>query len=870
MGINKRINSAMTTMYSGMGDDNSDQLAVAGSRLSSGSLDALSDDFGSLRISAPTTYNTNATTMDTQAQKQFKAYQVNDHFANSAFISHLQEGESEGESGSNSESVLEHGSESVLAHESDSALANDSVLEYGTVQRQGNPGNAPASAQFLPYMRHAPQEKRAPSPSMHGLTFSYEDDNAPGGSHDQSTAALPHPLTREPPSALIIKDIGELSGQVLNTFKKKNEQRERASDTSQLRNSHADSLSDIPNDSSVVDDHGESLSDLPNDSLVLHDHGESLSDLPNDSSVLHDHADSLSDPSQLHDHADSLSDDPALAAKEVYRNLLRSQGSLFNMKRGTGIPGPGHGPGHGHTRTVSNTVSTRGPPSSASIRLPSNPHLNELNLITPGSIGYRFKHSKGLWVPEEEAEAEAEGETETTTTMMMTTMQGDSHSHSHSHSNSNSNSNSHTHTASTFTMDESGDTSVGETTTPLIAPRVDRATVLGRVGRVQRATASEGESTSAGEIEDPSPLLSLLVQRVPASQPDWTRVHSVDLSGATSLRGLAQYLPQLVSLTATHSDIASLADVPPTVRTLDLSDGAVGDALGSLAPGNRVEQLVLARCRLRANLSVVASAPSLRAADLGGNAIVSLGGLGSAAVANLRLCDNALRGSVDMRRVVGANDNRLGGWLAVCELDLSGNAVGQVANIASLPALRTLCVRNNASCALEVCAGGGESGLRVLRLDGSPGVVLDLSGFPHLESLTVSGDAIVMGSHQFPATLRTLEIRGGDARGVAALLQRLPRDTRLETLSVEAIPQLQQLPCNTMTSLVELRIRDCGISSASALVRGLPYPNTIRTLDTRGNPLLQRHMRSGNNARFRAELEGVVREACPFLREFLQ
>ncbi|GMM55982.1 Nud1 protein [Maudiozyma humilis] len=850
----------MTTMYSGLGDDNSDVRAVSDSLDSSGSLDALSDEFGSLRISAPTTYNTNATTLDTQQQRQFKQYQVNDHFANSAFISRLQEDSGELESSDsalldsgNEQSVLEHNNNSILEH-SDAPLADDSVLEYGTVQRPAKSGSGEAGqgAQFLPYMRHPQaQPQRGPSPNMHGLTFSYEGGDEPSDAGEYRANAPRalgrEPPTREPPSALIIRDIGELSGQVLNTFKRKNEQRERGEGEGGAHSSPGN--------------------------------GESLED--------------------------PLSDDPALAAKEVYRNLLRSQGSLFNMKRpgvsraGSTVASSGNG-SLGHTRAVSNTVSTRGPSAASA-------PLNELNLITPGSIGYRFKHSKGLWVPDEEADAETE--TNTTTTMMMTT-QGDSQYPDDSkgeEQNDREQGGAQSDREQGGAPERSGNESPlalaqepGDTTTPLIAPRVDTAGVLNRARSAQSAreprkdTEAASASASATATSAAPPLLSLLVARVPASQPDWARVHSVDLSDAgaavTSLRGLAQYLPQLVELVARDTGIAALDGVPPTVRTLDLSGSAVGDALAALPEGNRVEQLCLARCRLRANLSVLAGAPSLRNADLRGNGIVSLGGLGSATVCALDLRDNALAGAVDLRRVAGANDNRLGGWLQLESLDLGGNALAQLTNVAALPALRTLRVGENKGALLVSASTDNNStvspthsGVRTLDLTGSPGVTLDLAGFPQLETLAVHGDTCFTGG-LLPPSLHTLEVRGGTPQGVAAVLALLPRDTRLETLRVCDIPQLQGLQhtqCARLTTLRELCVRDCGVSGAQALLAGLPYPNAIRALDIRGNPLLQRRMRTrrdnaadkdnrdldGAAAAFKEQLEGVVRTACPFLQE---
>lgn len=847
--VREAVTIIMTTMYSGLGDDNSDVRAVSDSLDSSGSLDALSDEFGSLRISAPTTYNTNATTLDTQQQRQFKQYQVNDHFANSAFISRLQEDSGELESSDsalldsgNEQSVLEH-NESILEH-SDAPLADDSVLEYGTVQRPAKSGSGEAGpgagAQFLPYMRHpqAQPQQRGPSPNMHGLTFSYEGGDEYGNNNNGANAprALARePPTREPPSALIIRDIGELSGQVLNTFKRKNEQRERGEGEGGAHSSPGN--------------------------------GESLDD--------------------------PLSDDPALAAKEVYRNLLRSQGSLFNMKRpgvsraGSTVASSGNG-SLGHTRAVSNTVSTRGPSAAP---------LNELNLITPGSIGYRFKHSKGLWVPDEDADAETE--TNTTTTMMMTT-QGDSHYPDDSkgeEQNDREQGGAPERSGSGSESDSALAQEPGDTTTPLIAPRVDTAGVLNRARSAQSArepaprTAAQPASASASVASATPPLLSLLVARVPASQPDWARVHSVDLSDAgaavTSLRGLAQYVPQLVELVARDTGISALDGVPPTVRALDLSGSAVGDALAALPEGNRVEQLCLARCRLRANLSVLAGAPSLRTADLRGNGIVSLGGLGHAAVCSLDLRDNALTGAVDLRRVAGANDNRLGGWLQLETLDLGGNALAQLTNVAALPALRTLRVGGNKGALLVSASTDNStvspthSGVRTLDLTGSPGVTLDLGGFPQLETLAVHGDTCFTGG-LLPPSLHTLEVRGGTAQGVAAVLALLPSDTRLETLRVYDIPQLQGLQhtqCARLTTLRELCVRDCGVSGAQALLAGLPYPNAIRALDIRGNPLLQRRMRTRRDnaadkdnrgfgsAAFKDQLEGVVRTACPFLQD---
>ncbi|SMN21620.1 similar to Saccharomyces cerevisiae YOR373W NUD1 Component of the spindle pole body outer plaque, required for exit from mitosis [Maudiozyma saulgeensis] len=858
-------------MFAGIEYNNSDEVYNGSSHTQSDdmsdSLGALSDELGSFHISQPTTYATNATTLNSKISKPLKAYQTNNSFSESAFISQFHDDNDkdnddiEYDSSVSPSSVLlnkDLEEEETNDNDDDDYHEHESIMDYGTVNRRTQKSTRGTTMeisppQFIPYMK---SHMKSTSP-VQRLNFSYNNDNGelPLSSEDLKSMienedgliALNNnnknnnktgSRTREPESALIIRDIGELSGQMMNTFKKKNE-------LQQSRIYHDETTSEpIYND--------ENNENKTTNNSNSNDDG--VNEFAN-SSVFED-------------------EDPALAAKQVYNNLLRTQGSRFDMKR----------------NITNRTISTRG----SSVSGTNHNNSNELNLITPSSIGYRFKHSKGIWVPEDEFQNISTSQVEETTATTTTNTSKMNHS-------------STKNTTSTFTMEEEEEEETQDdivnSTTPLDPPRVDQETLIksvfsqGRPNNVtdlnQREALKDTSklsdipemSFSGNKQQTVSLLLSALESTVP-HPTNWEQVHDLKISHQRTLRSvvaLGTYTPNLIKLDVSHNKIGNVEGLPITLKELGLRDNEINDTFCIFAEDNRLHILDLSHNLLARNLQILKSSHNLLSVDVSHNSIVSLAELGDSMIRSLDVSYNLLSGIIDFEKVVLQNDNRLGGWLTLESLDLSGNTrITELRHLEKLPCLKMLRVNDISGLMITHTESSALHELEIIcsynGKEGNSGEILDLKGFPYLKILSIDSEK-VFGS-AMPPTLRTVTIMGDqnreqNSKHFSDTLSKIPR----EICSLNIIDSLQLDPLSLLdpayfNGLQQLSLKGCGVGSAYALLSRLPSPQTLQRLDISGTPLAKRRILAVSSSvdgrnQFKKQLTGLVRATCPALQQLI-
>jgi len=860
-------------MFAGMEYNNSDEIHT-GSNLSQGdddlsdSLGALSDELGSFHISQPTTYATNATTLDSKISKPLKAYQTNNSFSESAFISQFHDENDrdndnvEYDSSVSPSSVLLNKdlSEDIvrLNNDDDDDYDRESIMEYGTVNRRAKQSTRGTTMeisppQFIPYMK---SHMKSTSPT-HRLNFSYNNDNGglPLSSEDledmveneqeQEPAVLRKHKTgmkaREPESALIIKDIGELSGQMMNTFKKKNE-------LQQSRIYHDETTSD-----SLYNDYNNGNKTTSNNN----DDDEGVNEFTN-SSMFED-------------------EDPALAAKQVYNNLLRKQGSRFDMKR----------------NITNRTISTRG----SSVSGTSHNNNKELNLITPSSIGYRFKHSKGIWVPEDEFQNVSSSQMADTTATTTTNTSKMNHS-------------STKNTTSTFTMEEEEGTqdvirdNIANSTTPLDPPRVDQETLLKSVfsqnnsnmvvnspkqetlNNATRLSDIPEISFSSSKQQAVSLLMSALQSTVPHST-DWKQVHDLKILHQRTLRsvvGLGTYTPNLIKLNLSHNKIGNVEGLPITLKELCLRDNEINDTFCTFTDNNRLHTLDLSHNLLSRNLQILKSSHNLLTVNVSHNNIVSLAELGDSMIRSLDVSYNMLNGIIDFEKIVLQNDNRLGGWLTLESLDLSGNPkITELRHIEKLPCLKVLRVNDVPNLMITHTQSSSLQELEILcsyngAEEDNKHTDLDLEGFPYLKVISLDGERRLNSA--MPSTLRSVTIMGNhnrdyDNKRFGDTLSKIPRDiSSLNIIDTFQMDPLSLFEPTYFRGLQQLSIKGCGIGSAYALLSRLPCSQTLQILNVSDTPLVKRKIKAvvssieGRNE-FKKQLTGLVHSTCPALQQLI-
>ena len=585
------------------------------------------------------------------------------------------------------------------------------------------------------------QEQRSSKNSTSTITNTTSSNN-----NSSSSSSV-----RDPQSALVVNTgVGDLSGQILNTFKRQNELRQQSNKTGLIGGERLTTIND-------------------------NEYSE-----------------------QEEEDDDEDDDDPAFEAKQIYDNVLRTHGPVFatttKMRTDT------------NTLDTSQKLTSNGPiDNELKPRYNGVSGVENLNLITPGSIGYKFKQSKGEWVLENEllndlstihnntttttttnnftsATIPTRNSTNTTTgssTSTSTSTKGDiisSDDGTNGTNNSTGTSTNHnlnfeldvtntgytdkTHNTTDNTSKGNDNTQTGgpifrkpsevlnlnnlDTTTdssiinPDITSQIDTPKLKDNVLLMQQLLLQTGKDTdkeshnnnnnkklrndltfihpsdvtnvSALDIttikENKHDLVALLTRTLSTTgDHDWTKVFELTITNNPNFKnfvGLSHYLPNLIKINFQHNSLSIInGDIPPTCKLLNLADNDIRTAFCLFDNNNSLEELNLSYNKISPSLQPLANCHNLLKVNLSHNQIKSLDNLGDSRIRQLDLSYNELPGTIDFARVVDSNQNKFGGWLTLEELDLSGNNIKRVQNLHRLPNLKTLKLDGNYGCTLD-------------------------------------------------------------------------------------------------------------------------------------------------------------------------
>lgn len=709
--------------------------------------------------------------------------------------------------------------------------------------------------------------------------------------------------TRDPQSALVVTTgVGDLSGQILNTFKRQNELRQQSNKNGLIGSERLTTIND-------------------------------------------------------NEYSEGEDDDPAFEAKQIYDNVLRTHGPVFAATN--------------KNETNINTSGSNGPVSSGKPRYNNgrSSRVENLNLITPGSIGYKFKQSKGEWVLENELlnDLSTIHNNTTTTTNNFTSSSIPTNTNTNTNSNTTSTtvrSKNSTGSSSTTTnhseldvIDKSfniiaTDTSKSEnnktdeeheritdsssiinpdTTSLIDTPRLKDNVLLMHQLLLQRNKNKERNNNnnkiiinhpsdvtnvSALDIttikENKHDLVALLTETLPRETVDWTQVEELKITGTPNFEnfiGLSQYLPNLVKINFQRNSISNINidDVPSRCKLLNLSHNNIKTPFCVFRTDNCIEELNLSYNSISPSLQILTNCHNLLRVNLSHNRINSLDHLGNSRIRHLDLSFNELYGTIDFARVVkSGNNNKFGGWLTVEELDLSWNNIKAVQNLHLLPNLKTLILDGNYGCTIDElslakCCEHGLERLSMLnvgkrqRKTKSTSIIADvhtrIKVFPKLRELSITGGIEGEGDHNndtlqllatrcqiTSSTLTTLRITNCSN----ATLQRFLHSTvtssmYLTDLSIEStIDSIDFRSLQLNFQLKQLKLIDVGLASCYDLLRYVLFNGDdvrlrLQKIDVSRNPLVRRRLhrngRSGDDDEFLERLRGLLRRCCPEIRE---
>ncbi|AGO12075.1 AaceriADR416Wp [[Ashbya] aceris (nom. inval.)] len=554
-------------------------------------------------------------------------------------------------------------------------------------------------------------------------------------------------------------------------------------------------------------------------------------------------------------------DDPAQAAKDVFENVLRQQKSNFFSMRDAGEPRSGDSGGDsdadffvgGRTESQLNGLESRTASSSSFHSEPLSPsppgsqardsesRQAKLKLITPEDAGMVFDHEHGVWEPLEGLQKRTVsstniGASHTVNTSLSYEETGDSRTPNHA---------------------VRSDSYVYQDDTPLAPPQLaEKFKIPADVTSTgeHSVTASEqlisqgaprtayltGVNISPGNVTDiqqletsfslsQSAVVRVLLDVIPNKQ-DWANVEELELSGKqlSTLIGLDQVVRNCFTLDVSNNELNSLQGVPAGCIHLNCSNNGIGSYM-SLTHLPHLETLCLSNNKLNhKNLSLLEPCRHLKVVDLSFNSISGLHYLPTKAhVQKLNLSHNKLAGVVDFLQLCKESI----AWRHIEELDLSGNKITCVRNLAYLAHLRILRLDGNP---IEVIDGEGNAQIRTLTMTNNP-ALQTVEGFPALRILKCRGESLQLVGGSLPETLETLEIVGGYKNSFKRwnwpeVLPKYLRTLRLRRMQLSAVP-----PIISRIPLRSLDLSHNCIINTTQLLHALP--NTLQELNLFGNPL---------------------------------
>ncbi|QLL34140.1 hypothetical protein HG536_0F04660 [Torulaspora globosa] len=637
------------------------------------------------------------------------------------------------------------------------------------------------------------------------------------------------------------------------------------------------------------------ISGIPTNTFKRHDHQMKRQQLTNTESLSQDVGEQEDEEEKGATDLDDV--DPALEARGVFDNILKTQKSNYDFQQGRDEPLAGSRNRYESDGTSSYLGET---PSSLSPNFEPYPEKPAgIKLITPEEMGLVFDNVNGVWYkPPAKNQDISSSRTIDNADSTMSNISKDQHGIEGIIAASAMMKFGRSKKEARPSLPENTDTVEEryeiEDDTPLDLPQISPEYLL-QANAMKNDKKSSGNNatqnmianvTTVSQVEtsfqqSKRELISIITDILPAHKISWSRVRRIDLQDKqlSQVIGLNEILPHLTDCDLSDNDLRGLLGVPTGVLRLSCRNNRISSAYLSLDTLPHLETIDLSHNSIGHNVNILSSSIHLRHVNLSHNKIRSLsGGLGPSRIIKLDLSNNDISGAIDFAQLVrhDRHDEGERGWLSLEELNLSNNKITRLRNVRCLKSLRVLKIDGNPIKELIETAGAIEttvrSNLRTLSITNTQNALTRLGTliasttfrdeipYRRLRILRTDSFSRFCRIRSMPRTLEELSIQGGK---VEALPSWSIFPSSLRKLSLKSLQDLREIPhtlAYQLPSLQELDLSRNQLNSCYKLVRALPTSCLVK-LSIKDNPL-------SSSEKDKRDLTKVIGMVCPRLTSF--
>ncbi|QLQ81748.1 hypothetical protein HG537_0F05090 [Torulaspora globosa] len=586
--------------------------------------------------------------------------------------------------------------------------------------------------------------------------------------------------------------------------------------------------------------------------------------------------------------------DPALEARGVFDNILKTQRSNYDFQQGREEPQTGRNR-YESDETSSYLGET---PSSLSPNFGAYPEKpTGIKLITPEEMGLVFDNVNGVWYkPPAKNQDISSSRTIDNADSTISNISKDQHAIEGFNAPSAVTKLGRSKIEARPSLPENTDTieesNEIEDDTPLDIPQINPEYLV-QVNAMKKDKKSSGSNTTQNMIanitsvsqvetsfqQSKRELISIITDILPARKISWSRVRRIDLQDKqlSQVMGLNEILPQLTDCDLSNNQLRGLLGVPPSVVRLSCTNNRISSAYLCLDTLPHLETIDLSHNCIGHNINILSSSIHLRQVNLSHNKIRSLnGGLGPSRIVKLDLSNNDISGTVDFAQLIRHDhhneDER--GWLSLEELNLGNNKITRIKNVRYLKSLRVLKIDGNPIKELvetdDAIETTKRSKLRTLTITNTQNSLTRLGTFiasttfkdeiPYHRLRILKTDSFTRFGkiRSMPRTLEELSIQDGN---VDALPNWSILPSSLRKLSLRSIQDLREIPhtlAYQLPSLQELDLSRNQLQSCYKLVQALPTLCLVK-LNLQDNPFT-------TSQKDKRDLTKVITMICPRLK----
>lgn len=632
------------------------------------------------------------------------------------------------------------------------------------------------------------------------------------------------------------------------------------------------------------------ISGIPTNTFKRHDHQKKKRHQAETSETFSPGAEQDEQDDDNDDDDDDV--DPALEARGVFDNILKTQKSNYDFQQGKdGYPADQKEryESDGTSSYLGETPSSLSPNFGAYSEKPAG-----IKLITPEEMGLVFDNINGVWYKppaknQDISSSRTMDNTDSTISNASKLQPGKSQLNSSSAIDRFMRPKNEARYTSLEHKDVLEDRYQMEDDTSLDAPQINPQYLLQRDSAENDRRPPENNTTqnmvanvtTVSQVEtsfqeSKRELISIITEILPARKVDWSRVRKIDLHARQlgQVIGLSEILPGLTDCELNNNNLRGLLGVPSGVLRLTCRDNQISAPYVSLESLPHLETLDLAHNSIGPNLSILSSSIHLREVNLSHNKIRSISGdLGDSQILKLKLSHNQISGTIDFAQLTKHDNNS---WLTLEELDLSYNKITRVQNVQCLRSLRILRIDGNPIRELIEEDTRGRSALRTLTITQTQGALSRIATtqsnadafrdeipYTRLRVLRIDGFRRLRKFTALPLCLEELSVKGGhvDMLPDWSILPSALR--RLAVVHVQGLTSIPPLLAHRVPSLLELDLSHNDLAFCYNLVQAVPTLALTR-LRLTGNPLAARSHRD------KQDLAHLLATACPNLRHLEQ